>query len=89
MAFDRSNFAVAGCYNSGVPRRHSYKSADDAIAAINTAGYFNDVSDFVSVGDEILIVDSASAVVTAAVRSNAAGVVDIDDGTALAATDSD
>lgn len=90
MALDRTNFAIDGShYNSNLPRVHKYYSADDAIAAINTAGYFNDLADLLSVGDVIIVRDSAGVVAQALVASNSGGVVDITDGAVIAATDSD
>ncbi len=71
------------------PQLWSYSSAD-AIATVNTAGYFNDASDLLKVGDLMYIYDSntptASLVI---VLSNASGVVDVSDGTTIAVTDSD
>lgn len=90
MAFDKANFAIDGShYNPNIPRVHKYYSGDDAIAAINTAGYFNDLADDLSVGDVIVVRDSAGAVAQALVASNAGGVVDITDGVVITATDSD
>lgn len=90
MAFDLSKFAIDGGHaNSGIVREHKYSTSDDAIAAINTAGYFNDVSDRVSVGDTILVKDSTGAVARCLVASNSGGVVDVTDGVVITATDSD
>ena len=62
----------------------------DSLATMNSEGYFNSVSDEVKVGDLIYVHDSntptASLVV---VLSNASGVVDVSDGTALSVADSD
>jgi hypothetical protein len=66
------------------------KPAADAIADINTAGYFNDASYVLKVGDLIHVWDASvptSTLVT--VLSNAAGVVDVSDGTALSVADAD
>ena len=71
------------------PQMWSYKSAD-TIATVNTSGYFNSASDSLKVGDLIYVYDSntptASLVV---VLSNASGVVDVSDGTALSVADAD
>ena len=62
----------------------------DAIATVNTSGYFNDASDLLKVGDLMYVYDSntptASLVI---VLSNASGVVDVSDGTSIAVTDAD
>jgi hypothetical protein len=68
---------------------YTYTSAD-AIATVNTAGYFNDLSDTLAVGDVIFVHDSATPTMSIVmVASNASGVVDVTDGTAVAMTDSD
>jgi hypothetical protein len=67
----------------------TYKSAD-AIATVNTEGYFNDVSADVSVGDLVIVYDSATPTMNlVTVLSNTSGVVDVSDGTAVAQTDGD
>ena len=71
------------------PQMWSYTSAD-AIATVNTSGYFNDAADVLKVGDLIYVYDSntptASLVV---VLSNTGTVVDVSDGTALSVADAD
>lgn len=92
MAFDLDGFAtVAASKRGNAPGIYAYKTAD-TIATVNTAGYFNDLSDTLEVGDLIYCVTStaSTAVCTLTqVLSNASGVVDVADGTTLAATDSD
>lgn len=92
MAFNRDNFArVSSHANSNVPHMWAYKT-DDAVAAVNTAGYFNEVSDIVGVGDKIYAYCAASGTPAPAdffVASNASGVVDVANGDALTVTDSD
>ena len=62
----------------------------DAIATVNTSGYFNSAVDLLKVGDLIYVHDSntptASLVV---VLSNTGTVVDVSDGTALSVADAD
>ena len=66
-----------------------YKSAD-AIATVNTSGYFNDASDVLKVGDLIYVHDSNTPTGSLCiVLSNASGVVDVSDGTTIAVTDTD
>lgn len=93
MAFDINLLQpIGGQAKAGtVPQIWSYTAAGtDAIADINTAGYFNDASKLLKVGDLIYIYDASVPTFTLApVLSNASGVVDIADGTVLAVTDTD
>ena len=64
----------------------------DTIATVNTAGYFNDASHLMNVGDLIEAYTSTGGTAVMSrclVLSNAAGVVDISDGVALTLTDTD
>ena len=92
MAFSTTGFAVIGASKAGnAPSVYSYRTAD-AIADVNTAGYFNTLSDTLKVGDLIYCVTSVGTTAVATlvyVVSNASGVVDVNDGTTLANTDSD
>jgi hypothetical protein len=92
MAFSTTGFtAVTASKRGNAPSIYAYKTTD-AIADVNTAGYFNYLSDTLEVGDLIYCVTSTGGTAVATltvVRSNASGVVDVDDGTTLAATDSD
>jgi hypothetical protein len=57
---------------------------------VNTEGYFNDLSDTVAVGDIIFVRDSATPTMSiVVVLSNASGVVDVSDGTAVSVADAD
>ena len=92
MAFDSAGFTtVAASKRGSAPSIYAYKTTD-AIADVNTEGYFNDLSDTLEVGDLIYCVTSTSSTAVCTltqVLSNAAGVVDVADGTTLAATDGD
>ena len=67
----------------------SYTSAD-AIAAVNSAGYFNSASQLLAIGDVIFVYDNNTPTMSSCiVLSNASGVVDVSDGTTVAQTDSD
>jgi len=90
MAFSANGWNVIGAAKKGnAPSMYTYTSAD-AIATVNTSGYFNDLSDTVAVGDIIFVHDSATPTLSIVmVASNAAGVVDVTDGTAISMTDSD
>ena len=87
MAFNAANLTrMAGA--SGVALWH-YTSAD-AIATVNTAGYFNSASGMLNIRDVIIVVDSNTPTTNLAnVLSNASGVVDISNGTAIIETDAD
>lgn len=93
MAYTKDNLQpIGGQSKAGnAPQMWSYTApAADAIAAINTEGYFNNASDVLKVGDLVHVWDSSvptSTLVT--VLSNASGVVDVSDGTALSVADAD
>tara|TARA_R100001509_G_C4786425_1_gene188218 strand:- start:187 stop:462 length:276 start_codon:yes stop_codon:yes gene_type:complete len=91
MAYSETGLQpIGGQAKAGsAPQMWAYTSTD-AIATVNTAGYFNNASDVLKVGDLIYVHDSntptGSLVI---VLSNASGVVDVSDGTTIAVTDSD
>ena len=91
MAYAQSGLQpIGGQSKAGnAPQMWSYKSAD-AIADVNTEGYFNDASDVLKVGDLIYVFDSnkptANLVV---VLSNTSGVVDVSNGESISVSDSD
>ena len=92
MAYSSTGFATIAASKAGnAPAMYAYKTTD-AIAAVNTEGYFNDLSSILSVGDVIYCVTSTGTTAVATlvyVLSNASGVVDVTDGTTLANTDGD
>ena len=98
MAFALANFSPVGGQSARgkAPQRFSYLT-DDTIATVNTAAYFNSISGLLNIGDiiDVVVVDdpaaitSVSAVAMVVVVSNAAGVVDVADGTVITVTDSD
>ena len=91
-------YAVAGLQPIGgqskagnAPQIWSYTSSD-AKTDIDASGYFNSASDLLKVGDLIYVHASTGGTRTYSLHpvvSNASGVVDIGDGTAVSATDSD
>jgi hypothetical protein len=90
MAFSLADFQQVGP-GSAAPRLWTYTTTD-SIADVNTAGYFNDQSDSLTVGDLIYCNTSTGGTLVCTltqVLTNAAGVVDVADGTTLAATDGD
>tara|TARA_R110002020_G_scaffold100255_4_gene237217 strand:- start:2679 stop:2942 length:264 start_codon:yes stop_codon:yes gene_type:complete len=62
----------------------------DAIATVNTAGYFNNSANMLNVRDLIIVQDTNTPTTSfVSVLSNTGTVVDVSDGTAVAETDSD
>ncbi|MBV28046.1 MAG: hypothetical protein CMQ13_08265 [Gammaproteobacteria bacterium] len=93
MAFARAGWnPIGGQSKKGTaPQLFTYTTTD-TVATVNTAAYFNDVSDDVSVGDVIISVTSTGGTLASSIHtvvSNASGVVDVSDGTTIAQTDSD
>lgn len=92
MAYSSTGFTTVAASKAGsAPSVYAYKTTD-AIADVNTSGYFNSLSSLLSVGDLIYCVTSTGSTAVATlvyVLSNASGVVDVNDGTTLANTDSD
>ncbi len=67
-----------------------FYTTTDAIATVNTAGYFNSASNMLSVRDVIIVADTNTPTTHfVSVLSNSGGVVDVSDGTAIAETDGD
>ncbi|MAN64440.1 MAG: hypothetical protein CMI60_21115 [Parvibaculum sp.] len=88
MAYSLSGLQQIGPGGKG-PRLWMY-STTDAIAAMNSEGYFNNASDLLQVRDTIIAVDSNTPTNhLVIVLSNASGVVDVSDGLAITETDSD
>ena len=92
MAYSATGFSTIAASKAGnAPAMYAYKTTD-AIADVNTSGYFNSLSSVLSVGDLIYCVTSTGTTAVAIlvyVLSNASGVVDVNDGTTLANTDGD
>ena len=92
MAFDSAGLGVVSASKKGnAPSIYTYQTAD-TIADVNTEGYFNSISDTLAVGDLIYCVTSTGGTRVSTltqVLSNSSGVVDVADGTTLAATDGD
>lgn len=98
MALDKSRLTLVGPDgNSHAGRIYKYFT-EDALATVDGAGYFNNVSDLLAPGDEInvcvisdltadpLVVSDAGKLI---VLTNAAGVVDTSDETAFVVADAD
>lgn len=94
MAFSRSGWGTLGgqAFAGTLPALYVYTSTD-AHTAIDAAGYFNDLSDTLVVGDMIMVHGATGGTRTVTMHivvSNASGVVDIGDGTTIGAvSDSD
>jgi len=89
MAFARAGLSKVGGGTGTAPTLWTYTSAD-AIATVNTSGYFNGAALELRVRDIILVTDSnVPSVNWVIVLSNSAGVVDVSDGTVIAETDGD
>jgi hypothetical protein len=92
MAFSSTGFTVVAASKRGqAPSIYAYKTTD-AAATVDTSGYFNSLADTLQVGDLIYLVTSTGTTAVASlvyVLSNASGVVDINDATVLANTDTD
>ena len=90
MAFVLNDLQQVG--PGGSARRFWTYTTTDTIATVNTSGYFDNVSDTLSVGDLLYCNTSTGGTLVCTltqVLTNAAGVVDVADGTTLAATDGD
>ena len=62
----------------------------DAVATVNSAGYFNDSANMLNVRDLIIVMDTNVPTTNfCTVLSNTGSVVDVSDGTAVAETDGD
>lgn len=92
MAFSATGWTVVSASKRGnAPSIYAYKTTD-AVADVNTEGYFNALARTLAVGDLVYLVTSTGTTAVASlavVRSNTGTVVDIDNGTVLSATDSD
>ena len=94
MAFARSGWGPLGGQSKAgtTPALYIYTTTD-AHTAVDAAGYFNDLSDTLSVGDMIIVHGATGGTRTVTMHivvSNASGVVDVGDGTTIGAvTDSD
>ena len=91
MAYSSTGLNSAGGQSKAgnAPQIWTYTSAD-AIATVNTSGYFDGASSLLKVGDIIFVYDSATPTMSIVfVLSNASGVVDVSDGLTVTATDTD
>lgn len=94
MAFDITNFGLASAsMNSSTGPRIWQYTTTDATATVDSAGYFNNASDRLTVGDVIYAITSSGGTPsydTYFVNANASGVVDVSDSVVLdGASDTD
>tara|TARA_X000001382_G_scaffold29580_1_gene18937 strand:+ start:70 stop:333 length:264 start_codon:yes stop_codon:yes gene_type:complete len=87
MAFSATGLSrLAGASNINL---WAYTTTD-AIATVNTAGYFNDAANMLAIRDVIIVADTNTPTTSfVSVLSNTGTVVDVSDGTAIAETDGD
>ena len=94
MAFAMNGWnPIGGQSKKGTaPQLFTYTTTD-AVADVNTEGYFNTVNAQLAVGDVIISVTSTGGTLASSIHTvasvSAAGVVDVTDGTTIAQTDSD
>jgi len=89
MGFNIKGFQNLRIDATDLPKAFQYKSDTDALANINTAGYFNSLATRIRVNDTIKVIDSSNVHATLIVNEiTASGVVDATDGDVVSATDS-
>jgi hypothetical protein len=91
MAYSSTGLSAAGGQSKAgnAPQLWTYKSAD-AIADVNTSGYFNSAASLLKVGDIVFVYDSATPTSSIVfVTSNTGTVVDVTNGLTVTATNSD
>ena len=91
MAFSKNGLKLVTPGGQESPNLWMYTTTD-TVATVNTSAYFKNVSKQLGVSDILLITSSTGGtpVVTLNyVLTNAAGVVDVTDGTVFANTDTD
>lgn len=87
MAYAASGLARIGGDSNGSLWMYS---TTDAIATVNSSGYFNDAANMLAVRDLIIVCDTNTPTTNFVnVLSNTGTVVDVSDGTAVAETDGD
>ena len=80
---------VAGSKAGNAPQIWAYQSAD-AIATVNTSGYFDSVASLLKVGDLMYVYDTATPTASlVVVLSNTGSVVDVSDGTTISVADAE
>jgi len=91
MAYSSTGLNAAGGQSKAgnAPQLWTYSSAD-AIATVNTAGYFNSAASLLKVGDLIYVFDTTNTLGHLVyVNANNGTTVDVTDGLAVTSTDTD
>lgn len=91
MAYSSTGLNAAGGQSKAgnAPQMWTYTSAD-AIATVNTSGYFNSAASLLKVGDLIYVFDTTNTLGHLVfVNANSGTVVDVTDGLAVTSTDTD
>lgn len=91
MAYSSTGLNAAGGQSKAgnAPQIWTYTSAD-AIATVNTSGYFNSAASLLKVGDLIYVFDTTNTLGHLVfVNANSGTVVDVTDGLAVTSTDTD
>jgi len=87
MAYAASGLARIGGDSNGSLWMYT---TTDAIATVNTEGYFNSAANMLAVRDLVIVCDTNVPTTNFVnVLSNTGSVVDVSDGTAVAETDGD
>jgi hypothetical protein len=92
MAYSATGFSTISASKKGNSVSLYAYSTEDAIATVNTSGYFDALANTLAVGDIIFARTSTGgtqALSIVYVASNASGVVDVTDGLTITATDTD
>lgn len=94
MAFNRDNWcSLGGQSKAGLTPALYVYATTEAHTVVDGAGYFNNLSDLLSVGDMIIVHGATGGTRTVTMHivvSNSGGVVDCSDGTTIGAvSDSD
>ena len=87
MAYSASGLTRIGGDSNGSLWRYT---TTDAIATVNTSGYFNDAANMLAVRDLMIVCDTNTPTTHFVnVLSNTGSVVDVSDGTVVVETDGD
>lgn len=94
MALNKAKLALVSQHGvPGVPKLWIYYAGADTLADVNTSGYFNSVSRLLTLYDTIIVISGIGGTpAVSLVWVNALtidGTVDVTDGLAITATDTD
>ncbi len=92
MAYAQAGWSTVSASKAGNSVALYAYSTADTVATVNTSGYFNDLSDVLSIGDIILVRSSTGGTQVVTINyvlTNSSGVVDVNDGLVVPATNTD